>query len=86
MSGIIGKFEGVPIRRCRCGSSPLIFEEGLARRQLAGTDNEMYFTEFYNYAVECDECGEGVYGDDIEATIRAWNYLMEVTDETIPQN
>lgn len=86
MSGIIGEFKGIPIRRCRCGGEPLIFEEGLARRQLDGTDNEIYFTEFYNYSVECDECADGVYGDDIESTIRAWNYLMEVADEAILQN
>jgi hypothetical protein len=86
MDGIIGKFKDIPIRRCRCGGEPVIFEEGLSRRDLTGTDNEIYFTAFYNYSVECDECGDGVCGSDIEDTIRAWNYLMEAENEIISQN
>ena len=78
MNGVIDNFKGIPIRYCRCGSEPLIFEEGLARRQLAGKDNEIYFTEFYNYSVACDECGEEVCENNIEFAIRKWNEIMEV--------
>ena len=78
MNGIIGEFEGISIRRCRCGSDVKVFEEGYARRSL-DDDEGIYFMEPTCYTVECIEnCGHEVWGyNTSEQAIEAWNAMME---------
>lgn len=78
MTGIIGTFRGIPIAYCKCGGKPCVFGEGLAREDYNETNKEFYFTDFYGYCVECDECGEGVYDFRApERAIEAWNERMK---------
>jgi hypothetical protein len=76
MSGIIGKFKGVPIRRCRCGGCPAIYEEGLAKRYLTDENPQVYFSEVDAYFVECEECGDTEYASTLEEAIQRWNEEM----------
>ena len=77
MNGIVGKFQGIPIRLCKCGVCPEIYEEGVAKRYLTDEYPQVYFSDATAYFVECGECGEAEYACTIEAAIKKWNEKME---------
>jgi hypothetical protein len=78
-NGIIGTWEGTPIRFCKCGGTPHIYGEGVARQDVCGgTGTDIYFVDFDGYAIECEECGESVcYCRTVEGALKAWNSKME---------
>lgn len=78
MSGIIGEFDGILIRLCRCGAEPKVFEEGFARRSLDDDDEGIYFAEPPTYTVECSECGCVMcLGKTPYEVIEAWNDMVD---------
>ena len=62
------------ILRCKCGTLPHIYQEGLAKRDIE--TNEMFFVEAYEYSVECDECGESVWARERDDAVQIWNEKM----------
>ena len=68
------------LTRCRnCGTEPVLYEEGLARKYLnVDEDSDTHIVQFYCYAVECPVCGLDAYGrKTVEAVIEEWNAMME---------
>ena len=79
-NGIVGQWTGIPIHYCKCGGKPIVYEEGMAKRILNDDiSDEIYFTDWDGYSIECENCGEVVsYCKTVESAITAWNNKMEV--------
>lgn len=66
------------IKPCKCGdiSRPILHGDGFARQDVAGPGilSELYFTTFFGYVVECENCGLSTkrFPSSDEA-IDAWN-------------
>lgn len=59
---------------CKCGASPRIYQEGIAKKDIE--TKEMYFIETFEYSVECEKCGASVYTRELDDAVYVWNEKM----------
>lgn len=68
--------EGYDISRCKCGGTPKIWGEGMAKQYVIGKDTlgDIFWTDFDGYRVGCQECGSETHlCDSPESAISTWN-------------